>query len=67
MFTILSFGTISQMSIFKSIVNSDVSIAHDLKEIKIKRNDNYLLNIGSNVIVNFLGFKRHYSITYFDD
>lgn len=55
------------MNIFKSVVNSDLLVYDNIKEIRIKRSDSYPLNLGFNVIIDFLGFKRPYTIAYFDD
>lgn len=55
------------MNIFKSFIISDLLLSENIKEIKIKRSDDYALTIGCNIIVDFLGYKRPYTIAYYDD
>lgn len=67
MYTIQNSGNILQMNIFKSVVTSDLLVYDNIKEIRIKRAESYPLNLGFNVIIDFLGFKRPYTIANFDD
>jgi NAD(P)H-flavin reductase len=55
------------MNIFKSVVTSDLLVHDNIKEIRIKRTDNYPLSLGFNIVIDFLGFKRPYTIAYFND
>ena len=55
------------MNIFKSVVTSDFLVHDNIKEIRIKRTDSYPLSLGFNVIIDFLGFKRPYTIAHFND
>ena len=67
MFIIQNFGIILLMNIYKTVVISDSLIGENIKEVRIKRVDICDLSVGCNIIIDFFGFKRPYTIAEFDD